>query len=373
MKHRGRREEPRSRYRRAAVFLLATIALAGGWWLFSRRDGARAPEDEAEGEPQFTSLRSFHYAKSILWGKLEKGLFSPLVEPRYTPAKEAETFLADDDRVFLVPDKEGGILVFPEILMSIHHVVNDVIASEPLAVTTCHLSGSCALYSRVIDQRVLTLGVSGLLYGGNSVLRDQETESLWLQLNGEAFEGPLAGRRLARVGPLEVRRWRSVPRSETTRVLAPVHGIELYRNFREGLEEDRFGLEVARSVCEPDDRLEPYTQGFGVVVRGESRFFPRDLVRKNEVLCDEVGGWGIALVYDPETDSCSVFRRHVEGRRLTFRADGEDLIDEETGSRWNRRGECLEGALAGRRLATPSYTRSYWFAWAAVYPRTGIS
>jgi hypothetical protein len=60
----------------------------------------------------------------------------------------------------------------------------------------------------------------------------------------------------------------------------------------------------------------------------------------------------------PVTGSATVFRRDVDGRRLTFQADADgSLRDAETGSRWNLLGEATAGPLAGRRL-TPAPARS---------------
>ena len=42
------------------------------------------------------------------------------------------------------------------------------------------------MYSREIDQQVLTLSASGWLYEDTFVLYDYETESLWYHLTGES-------------------------------------------------------------------------------------------------------------------------------------------------------------------------------------------
>ena len=41
---------------------------------------------------------------------------------------------------------------------------------------------------------MLTLGLSGHLYAGNSVLYDKETNTDWLQLNGEPLRGHYFGK-----------------------------------------------------------------------------------------------------------------------------------------------------------------------------------
>ena len=48
--------------------------------------------------------------------------------------------------------------------------------------------------------------------------------------------------------------------------------------------------------------------------------------------------------------SSGVFRPEVDGRQLTFHADGTGFVDAETGSQWELLGRAVSGPLAGRRL-----------------------
>ena len=41
------------------------------------------------------------------------------------------------------------------------------------------------MYSREIDEKILTLGASGWLYNDTFVLLDYETESLWYHIEGD--------------------------------------------------------------------------------------------------------------------------------------------------------------------------------------------
>lgn len=58
------------------------------------------------------------------------------------------------------------------------------------------------MYSRTIggrQPRTLSFGVSGLLWRGMLVLYDEETESLWSQMDGRCIQGELEGERLEHV------------------------------------------------------------------------------------------------------------------------------------------------------------------------------
>ena len=71
---------------------------------------------------------------------------------------------------------------------------------------------------------------------------------------------------------------------------------------------------------------------------------------------------GAAAVYSPV----------VDGRRLTFRAEGDGFVDAETGSRWTLLGRATAGPLAGRRLEPITHGTHFWFAWAVFKPNTRV-
>jgi hypothetical protein len=67
-----------------------------------------------------------------------------------------------------------------------------------------------------------------------------------------------------------------------------------------------------------------------------------------------------------------VFRTEAAGRALTFRTEGDDFVDDETGSRWNILGKAVDGPLAGEELTPVFHGDHFWFAWAAFRPDTRI-
>ena len=70
--------------------------------------------------------------------------------------------------------------------------------------------------------------------------------------------------------------------------------------------------------------------------------------------------------------SSGVFRPEVDGRQLTFHADGTGFVDAETGSQWELLGRAVSGPLAGRRLDPVAHGDDFWFEWAAFRPWTGV-
>ena len=52
------------------------------------------------------------------------------------------------------------------------------------------------VHDRRLGNRTFTFGVSGQVLDGNLVMYDQETGTLWLQRDGAALQGELAGKKL---------------------------------------------------------------------------------------------------------------------------------------------------------------------------------
>lgn len=113
---------------------------------------------------------------------------------------------------YLVPgDRVAGVVVngearaYPLRLLEWHEVINDTLASQPIAVTYNPLCDSIVAFDRTISGETRSFGVSGLLLESNLLLYDRHAdrtrESLWWQVGLRAVAGPATG---TRVTPLPV-------------------------------------------------------------------------------------------------------------------------------------------------------------------------
>ena len=140
--------------------------------------------------------------------------------------EERGKLLVSGDRVIGVVIG-NDVRAYPLRLMRWHEVVNDTVGGEPIAVTYSPLCDSVAVYSRMIEDEIIELGVSGYLYNSNTLLYDRRLHSaaspLWSQLDGEIVAEPdpgLSSPLSARVAALDTwGEWRT--RHPDTRVMAP--------------------------------------------------------------------------------------------------------------------------------------------------------
>lgn len=244
---------------------------------------------------------------------------------------EAVDFLRDEDMVIGLV--RGDIArAYPLRILVWHEIVNDIIENDAVAVTYCPLCGTAMVFDRNIDGKTKTFGVSGLLYRSDVLMYDRETESLWSQLAMKAISGPAVGKELTwlRSEQLTWKAWRErYPHGEvlsTDTGHLRNYGGEAYASYFAS-EKPMFPVPQTRT------ELKDKAWVIGIIMQGEAKAYPVDLLPSGKAIEDSVGNTKIVVRYDAE-------KKHVQV-----------TVDE------------------GRQI--PS-VMSFWFAWQAFYPDTGL-
>jgi len=220
-----------------------------------------------------------------------------LDHPATLPAAEAG-FLSEEDLVLGVV-LGGEARAYPIRILDRHEVVNDRLGGEPVLITWCPLCRSGLAFSPRLGGERLLFGVSGLLYNGNLLMYDRDTESLWSQIRGEAVSGERRGQRLPRIAAVvdTWQRWRA--RHPSTRVLSRETG------HRRDYDTDAYaGLEgrmVAARARDEEAGLAPGALVIGVEQRGRARAWPMTrlaLEAPAGVIEDAIGERELLLRYD---------------------------------------------------------------------------
>lgn len=225
-----------------------------------------------------------------------------------------------------------------------------------------------------LDGKKLTFEMTGLK-GSNFVMRDRQTGSRWQQATGEAFEGPLKGKRLALV-PFLLTTWKEW-RTQHPQTVALVPEADLkpeYQRMGQMIASFPFRRPMQGSLRD-DSRLPAMERVIGLEVGNSYKAYRKSDLKKQSVVNDQVGATAVLIVHSPISDTVTAFLRRLKGRVLTFRAKSSNspqLVDVETGSRWSYYGECVEGKLKGSHLETVIPLPSFWFSWAEFFPQTEI-
>lgn len=271
--------------------------------------------------------------------------------PVFVTTDEAASFLSDQEPVIVVEVK-GDAKAYPVQILVWHEIVNDTVGDVPLTVTYCPLCNSAIAFKRALNGTTYDFGVSGLLRNSDLIMYDRQTESWWQQFTGEAIVGMLTGTTLDLVpaSTISFADFRSTYAngqvlSRDTGYSRP-YGTNPYAGYDSSDSPFLF-------KGEPDHRLRPAERVVAVELNGESVAYPFSALADRLVVEDTVGGTAIVVFFQPGTKSAldassiedsrdvgasGVFRPETGGRRLTFRADGGKIKDDETGSTWNITG-----------------------------------
>jgi hypothetical protein len=322
-------------------------------------------------------------------------------DPKFVSSDQAAAWLASEEPVAVL-EIEGDARAYPLQIMTWHEIVNDVVGGTPVAVTYCPLCNSALAYPRTVGDRVLEFGTSGSLYNSALVMYDRQTESLWLHFEGVAIEGPLEGTRLEFI-PVQILSFEQF-RGEYPggRVLSRgtgfgrAYGQNPYEFYdTAGAPQRRGRAQVGNQrpflfEGELDPRMHALARVVGVEIDGEAVAVPYDLLAaggRAAAVHAAVGGQDIVVFWQAgvrsaldnpqislgrDVGSSGVFVPTSRGRRLTFRAEGGAIEDEQTGSIWSLAGRAISGPLAGEELPEVNHVDTFWFAWSSHNPDTTI-
>ena len=247
--------------------------------------------------------------------------------PRFVKAHEAQ--MKPGDRILGV-ERNGEAKAYPVRILNWHEVVNDSVGGEPVSVTYCPLCGSGVTFSRIVNGKRRSFGVSGLLYNSDVLLYDRESNSLWSQLLAKAVTGSSQGEQLT-VVPTAHTSWEDwVGRHPETLVLSEDTGYT--RNYSR---DPYAGYDVNPMIYFPvknsSSRFDSKEVVLGLEIDGRYKAYPfAELAKTEGVVVDKVGGREVRVAFDAK----------------------------------HRTARVLDGS--GKEL--PSVI-AYWFAWYAFYPQ----
>ena len=229
------------------------------------------------------------------------------------------------------------------------------------------------MWETTVDGRVLHFHLAGI-NNQNFIMKDEETDSWWQQVTGEAIFGPLQGKHLKPVflDELTFGTWKlEEPRG---RVLRPDERIAASGKYAPPDWEDRMlRVPVATQVKAPV--LDQRELVLGITIDEASAAYPVAALQKQNPIIDKLGGAPLVIVLGEDGKSIRAFKRTVEGQEREFflkpNSSPLRLIDDK-GTEWDFTGTALNGTLTGKQLARIAVLKDYWFDWKTYNPKTSV-
>ncbi len=272
--------------------------------------------------------------KDIIQGGPPRDGIPAISAPVYVSASDA-SFLKSED-IILGIEINGVALAYPRHIMNWHELVNDEINGVAFLISYCPLCGSGMAFSSKVAEQRLTFGVSGLLYNNDLIFYDQQTESLWSQIERRAIAGKYAGEKLQQLY-LEHTSWQDwQAKHPKTKVLSEQQGFK--RNYRH---DPYTGYDTSSQVFfktlrqAPDD-FHSKEKVLGLQINDSAKAYPFSELKKHGLANfeDELGGVRYRVIWNEGAGSATV------------------------------------KALNSELVLTP--TVAFWFAWYNFHPETEV-
>jgi len=359
-------------------------------------DGAVAPDPDFREELRRAristrgwetdfSRHSVPYSEISSGGVPRDGI-PPLDDPKFITPEEADQWLGEQEPVISF-EINGAARAYPLQILTWHEVVNDEVGGVPVVATFCPLCNSAIVFDRTLDGVLHDFGVSGNLRNSDLIMWDRQTESWWQQFTGEAIVGELTGKKLTFL-PASIISWVDFKAANPEgQVLSRDTGFNRPYGQNPYVGYDRAASPPFLFDGDLDGRLQPKERVVAVSIGEEAAAFPFTILEKERVVHYTVGGQDLVVFFKPGTRSAlddllignsdevgatGVFDVNLEGQTLTFRTNGDNFVDDETGSVWNILGQATEGQLAGEKLTPIVHANHFWFSWGAFKPDTKI-
>jgi len=270
----------------------------------------------------------------ILSGGPAKDGIPSIDNPKFVDTKEADTYLSDEDPGLGLSYK-GENRFYPYSVLVWHELVNDTVAGDPLLVSYCPLCLTGIIFDRNIDGVPTEFGVSGRLWKSNLLMYNragnEDDESLWSQVLGEAVLGIDTGKKLVivRSGAVRYGEWKK--EHKDTKILSKDTGFS--RNYGRDPYGDYYtNRDVSFGATFSDDRLHPKAYVLGIEKNGQFKAYDFETL--------------------PVGETVDTFK-------------GERVVLEK-----NNIGEVQ--IFIGENNEPLSYIGGFWFSWLAVHPDTEL-
>jgi len=273
----------------------------------------------------------------------------PITNFPVASATDAAERLREDELVLGV-EIDGETRAYPLNMLNgpMREILNDTLGGRAIAVTWCYLCHNGVVYAREARGQTLTLAVSGMLWEHNLVMVDEQTDSLWSHLLGEAMQGPLTGERLEPL-PATMTDWRTWHDAHPQTTVAMLTRSE--RRLR-------------RDVYRELDRYV-----IGLTDGDSARAWRFDRLLAEPVVNDRLGDVAVVVVFDQAGMTAVLYERTIDGRTIVFEEKDGNLVDPQTRARW----DLLTGQSTnadGRHLTRLPGIVAFTHSWRRFHPET---
>ena len=282
----------------------------------------------------------------------------------------------DPDANYLDPDDLViGIVVgstvraYPHKILDWHEIVNDEINGELISISYCPLTGTGFAWEGKSSETPTTFGVSGLLYNGNLILYDRNTNSYWSQLKLQCVNGNSIGEEPSLINIVETKwsTWKS--NYPTTKVMTLNTGYTRdYATYPYGPYRTDHDF-LLFPISETNTQLPSKERVHAIIDDGLSKAYRFSSFVNGNLINETFNGNNYLIVGSDNLINSFILTGDYANLDFVIEMNNtEVLFTDNEGNKWNILGKAIEGPRTGEILTASKSVMSYWFAIATFYP-----
>jgi len=281
----------------------------------------------------------------------------------FSPGSETTFKLTD---LVLGIEVNGEAKAYPIEHIGYHHQVRDTVGGRPVMVTYCTVCRTGRIFAPEVKGVPETFRLVGMDHF-NAMFEDSRTRSWWRQVNGEAIAGELKGTFLPELASEQMALGAWLNKYPESLILdQDTLFAEKYENMKDYDEGDSGSALTGRDSASWKEK----SWVVGISLGSKSKAYDWNELVAKRVINDTLAATPLLLAL--ESDSVSFHAWERDSLVFTLSDTTTFLIDTNTGSLWNWKGDCVEGPLMGSKLKwVPAY-QEFWHSWRTFNVGTGV-
>lgn len=286
-------------------------------------------------------------------------------EPIVKRFKVAGLDSAQAEKIIMGIVINGEAAAYPIQFLGYHHQVRDTVGGQPVLVTYCTVCRTGRVYSLLVDGKTEAFRLVGMDHF-NAMFEDATTKSWWRQATGECIAGPLQGKLLETIPSQQVslRSW--MAEHPESKVMQPDPNFAEQYGYMTNYESGRSKGDLTRRDSASWQRK---SWVVGLIADKAKRTYDWNSLVSKRIITDDVDGTPVVLTIEADNKSFHAYTATVGSERLRFTLrDSTSMTDQASGSVWDLKGVCIEGAHKGVKLTRVQAYQEYLHSWEQFHP-----
>lgn len=289
------------------------------------------------------------------------------LQPNTIEFTDISNSLLESNDIVLGTTINGESKAYPLEYVGYHHQIRDVIGGVPVMITYCTVCRTGRIWSPIVNGTLEEFRLVGMDQF-NAMFEDKTTGSWWRQVNGEAVAGSMKGTKLSEfpISQMSFSAWKD--KFPQSKIMLPDLSFQKEYQHLKGYAQ---GTLQSTLIGKNPNKWQNKSWIIGITLNNLSKAYDWSDLLKNRIIIDTIGSSTIILSVLSDNSTFLVFSTLIDKQQLHFikSADGF-LIDSETNSKWDAKGNCIEGTYQGKQLYHIQGYQEFWHSWKTFHPET---